>query len=250
MLKRYGLALALASLALLIRDALPVPEGTAVYQLPIAAVVLSAWYGGRGPGLFASLICATVVEYRFIPPVNSFDLSPDYALGFFIFIALCLLLTEFGARRRRAAQALRVSEERFRALVRFPYGLALLAMAVALALTLAAERLGLENLDLPFLLIAIAVAVWYGGPRPGAAAVVAGILGHSFVTHPENLALALTHIGAFIVFALVIGGFTARRRASSATSSAHSTSFRRKLQSARARQASSISPTTRSSSAT
>ena len=35
-LKRYGLALALAGLALLIRNALPVPEGTAIYQLPIA----------------------------------------------------------------------------------------------------------------------------------------------------------------------------------------------------------------------
>ena len=52
-LKRYGLALACAVLALLIRGALPVPEGTTVYQLPLAAVVLSAWLGGRGPGICA-----------------------------------------------------------------------------------------------------------------------------------------------------------------------------------------------------
>jgi hypothetical protein len=55
------LALALANLALLIRHTLPVPEGTTIYQLPIVAVVMSAWFGGRGPGLFASLICATVI---------------------------------------------------------------------------------------------------------------------------------------------------------------------------------------------
>ena len=57
LLKRYGLAMALAGLALLLRGVLPFPEGTAIYQLPIAAVVLSAWYGGRGPGLvrFADL---------------------------------------------------------------------------------------------------------------------------------------------------------------------------------------------------
>ena len=113
-LKRYGLALVLAGLALLIRGSLPFLHGTAIYQLPIAAVVLSAWYGGRGPGLFALLICATGILYWFIPPVNSFEMSPDYALAFFIFIALCLFLSEFGAGRRRAEHALRAGEERFR----------------------------------------------------------------------------------------------------------------------------------------
>jgi K+-sensing histidine kinase KdpD len=116
-LTRYGLAAALASLALLIRDALPVPEGTTIYQLPIAAVVLSAWYGGRGPGLFASLICAMGLLYWIIPPSDSFELPSDYALGFSIFIALCLLLSAFSAGRRRAEHALRATEERFRALV-------------------------------------------------------------------------------------------------------------------------------------
>ena len=35
------------------------PEGTtSVPQLPLAAVILSAWYGDTGPGLFAWFICA------------------------------------------------------------------------------------------------------------------------------------------------------------------------------------------------
>jgi len=120
-LKRYGVALVLAGLALFFRGVLPLREGTAIYQLPIVAVVLSGWFGGRGPGLFAALICATGILYRFVPPANSFELPPDYALGFFIFIALSLLLSEFSAGRRRAAHALRVSEERFRALVQFSF---------------------------------------------------------------------------------------------------------------------------------
>ena len=113
-LKRYGLALVLAGLALLLRGSLPLLQGTAIYQLPIAAVVLSAWYGGRGPGLLASLICATGILYWFVPPENSFELSPEYALAFFIFLALSLLLCEFSAGRRRALHALRAGEERFR----------------------------------------------------------------------------------------------------------------------------------------
>jgi PAS domain S-box-containing protein len=120
-LRRYGLALVLAGLALLLRGILPFKEGTAIYQLPLAAVVLSAWYGGRGPGLFAALICITGSSYWFVPPVNSFATSPDHMLPFFIFVALCLLLSEFSAKHRRAAQALRASEERFRALVQFSF---------------------------------------------------------------------------------------------------------------------------------
>ena len=121
LLKRYGLALALSGLALGIRAALPVPVGTTIYQLPIVAVVLSGWLGGRGPGLFASIICVTGVWYWFIPPVNTFDVAAGYQLPFAIFIGLCLLLTEFSGGRRRTEHALRASEERFRTLVQFSF---------------------------------------------------------------------------------------------------------------------------------
>jgi PAS domain S-box-containing protein len=114
LLKRYGLALAVACVALLLRKWLPVREGTTVYQLPLVAVVLASWYGGRGPGLFASLICWIGVLYWLIPPADSFVLSAEYELGFGIFIALCLFITEFSAARWRVARALEESERRFR----------------------------------------------------------------------------------------------------------------------------------------
>ena len=113
LLKRYGLALALAGFAVFLRGALPFPQGAGIYQLLLAAVVLSAWYGGRGPGLLASLICLIGAAWL-IPPVGSFHVSAEHVLPFSIFIALCLLLTEFGASRRRAQQAMEESERRFR----------------------------------------------------------------------------------------------------------------------------------------
>ena len=119
-LKRYGVAVALAGLALTLRGVLPFPEGAGIYQLPLAAVVLSAWYGGRGPGLLASLISVIGAMYL-LPPVNTFKVSPDHALPLSIFIALCLLLTEFSTGRRRVEHAFRASEERFRTLVQFSF---------------------------------------------------------------------------------------------------------------------------------
>jgi PAS domain S-box-containing protein len=113
LLKRYGLALASAGFALFLRGVLPFPQGAGIYQLLIAAVVVSAWYGGRGPGLLASLICVIGAAWL-VPPVGSFHVSPAHALPYSIFIALCLLLTEFGASRRRAQQAMEESERRFR----------------------------------------------------------------------------------------------------------------------------------------
>ena len=107
---RYGVALALGGLALLLRGVLPFREGTSVYQLPIAAVVLSAWYGGRGPGWLASLVCAMGASYLFVPPVHSFDTASEHVLPLAIFATLCVLLTEFSAGRRRAEQALRASD--------------------------------------------------------------------------------------------------------------------------------------------
>ena len=114
LLKRYGLALALACVAVLVRKLLPVREGTTVYQLPLMAVVLAGWYGGRGPCLLASLACWIGVLYWLLPPADSFDLPSEYQLGFAIFVALCLFITEFSAARWRVQRALQESERRFR----------------------------------------------------------------------------------------------------------------------------------------
>jgi PAS domain S-box-containing protein len=113
-LKRYGIASACAIVALLVRYAMPVPEGTTIYQLPLAAVIVSAWLGGRGPGWLAFLLCAFGILYWLVPPANSFHLPADYVLGFALFICLCLLLIEFSAARWRVERALEESERRFR----------------------------------------------------------------------------------------------------------------------------------------
>ena len=121
LLERYGVALALAALALSLRGVLPFEEGTSVFQLPLAAVLIGAWYGGRGPGLLASAICIVGAWYLFLPPVMSWQIAPGHVLPLWIFAGLCLLVTLFAGGRRSTEQALRASEQRFHALVQFSF---------------------------------------------------------------------------------------------------------------------------------
>jgi signal transduction histidine kinase len=106
-LVRYGFALGLACIALLLRKLIPIRAGIAIYQLAVAAVVVSAWLGGRGPGLFALLVSAAGIVYWFIPPEDSLlPIPPEYAVSLFLFGAVGLLVIEFSVARRRAEEAL------------------------------------------------------------------------------------------------------------------------------------------------
>jgi PAS domain S-box-containing protein len=106
LLRRYGVAVALAVSALVLRAVLPVPEGTAPYQISLVAVVLSAWYGGRAPGFLTALISILGVWYWLVPPVGTWEIAPEHVLVFVIFVALCVFLVEFSAGRQRIERAL------------------------------------------------------------------------------------------------------------------------------------------------
>jgi PAS domain S-box-containing protein len=98
-----------------------------------------------------------------------------------------------------------------------PYGLALLAVACALGLALAAESVSLGNVGLPIFLMAIAATVWYAGTGPGVLAIVlASLLFNYYFTEPRYSfyiqAVDRVYFGVFVLFALLIGWFSSRRR--------------------------------------
>src|SRR5688500_2827971 len=67
--RRYGLALLATLLALLLRLGLgEAVQGTGTFLYFIPAVMLSAWYGGFGPGLLATLAGAVAGAYWLIDP--------------------------------------------------------------------------------------------------------------------------------------------------------------------------------------
>lgn len=106
--RRYGVAVLTVTLALLLTLLLlPTLQRTPT-PLFFAAVILSAWYGGFGPGLLATILSALSISYFF--------LHLGLALPI-VFGLVALSIAWLSTSRQQSQQQLRSSEENFRLLV-------------------------------------------------------------------------------------------------------------------------------------
>src|SRR5215203_6149829 len=117
---RYGvamLAVGVALLAKLLLDPLTVQDTP--FLLVFSAIIVSAWYGGLGPGLLATVVSALATDYFF--------LYPRGILTGFSVEGIDVLTSSLRSARDRAQrstlearsheESLRESEERFRLMV-------------------------------------------------------------------------------------------------------------------------------------
>jgi signal transduction histidine kinase len=105
--RRYGVALLSVIAAFTVTQALwpwVAPHPTPLF---LAAVMLSALYGGLGPSLAATALAALVVDYFFIPPTSGIELSVDNAVRTAVFVAVALLISWIDAARKQAEAELR-----------------------------------------------------------------------------------------------------------------------------------------------
>jgi K+-sensing histidine kinase KdpD len=65
--------------------------------------MLSSWYGGLLPGLFATVLSWLALDYYFIPPIDSLAMKPEEVPAMIIFgVAACFISwLNSGARRVR-----------------------------------------------------------------------------------------------------------------------------------------------------
>lgn len=105
----YGLAIFSVTLALLITKSVQ----PTVFPTPLffAAIVITTWFGGTGPGIFAIAFATLVLDYYFISPVPGFTLRTADLPYLAEFVPPALLSGWFTRKRKEAETALKEARD-------------------------------------------------------------------------------------------------------------------------------------------
>src|SRR5678815_5570830 len=111
--KRPAVAVALTIAALGVTPVIQPILGSEPSLMFVAAVALSTRYGGRGAGLLSGALSVLALDYFFVPPLGSIDLShPTQLMHLVVFLFIALLVGESTAALRRARLAAEGNAER------------------------------------------------------------------------------------------------------------------------------------------
>jgi len=111
--KRPAVAVALTIAALGVTLVIQPILGSEPSLMFVAAVALSTRYGGRGAGLLSGALAVLALDYFFVPPLGSIDLShPTQLMHLVVFLFIALLVGESTAALRRARLAAEGNAER------------------------------------------------------------------------------------------------------------------------------------------
>jgi C4-dicarboxylate-specific signal transduction histidine kinase len=70
------------------------------------SVMLSSWYGGIWPGVFAALLSVVALDYYFIPPLYALGISLEEAPDMIVFVATGLFIGWLSGEQKRAKESL------------------------------------------------------------------------------------------------------------------------------------------------
>src|SRR5215218_4872646 len=118
---RYGVATLAVGVALLVKLLLdPLTVQDTPFLLVFSAIIVSAWYGGLGPGLMATGMSVLATDYFFLYPkgaLSGFSVEGIDVATFVLEGVLVSVLTSSLRSARSHQESLRESEERFRLMV-------------------------------------------------------------------------------------------------------------------------------------
>jgi C4-dicarboxylate-specific signal transduction histidine kinase len=103
----YLIAVLSVAAALIISRLPAVHLQDAPVSLFLCAVILSAWFGGVGPGFLATALSALAFNYYFLPPIYSFGPKPEEIPRLVVFTVSALFVGTLSAAERSATESLR-----------------------------------------------------------------------------------------------------------------------------------------------
>lgn len=106
---RYGLAVISVAAALVLTIWLE--HYTDITPLFYAAIVVGAWFGGRGPGLLAVVLSELAIDYYFVPPFYSLRLGPKPISFMVVFGVLAIFTSWMSSKRRQAEEELKQARD-------------------------------------------------------------------------------------------------------------------------------------------
>lgn len=103
---RYGLSLIAVGVVVILRSVmLPTWSLEHPYVLFYPAIILAGWFGGFGPGVFATLLAAFALAYLWFPPLYSFRIgSQQDAAALMLFVAINFFISLLNEALLRAKQ--------------------------------------------------------------------------------------------------------------------------------------------------
>ena len=102
----YGIAVVSVAAVLTLSQLPAVHLQDAPVSLFLCAVILTAWFGGIGPGLLATALSALAFNYYFLPPIHSMTLKTDEIPRLAIFTVSALFVGALSAAERNATESL------------------------------------------------------------------------------------------------------------------------------------------------
>lgn len=106
-IRRYATAVLFWGVALLLSRWPPLHLESAPVSLFLCAVMLGAWFGGKGPACVAIALSSLGFYYSFLPPLDTFAAKPGQMARFAVFFLSALLVGAVSAAQRRATESLR-----------------------------------------------------------------------------------------------------------------------------------------------
>src|SRR5580700_3952637 len=120
-LRRVLLSYLVASMSVGLAMMVGLILGSAIKQTAapfFCAVMLSSWYGGLWPGVFAGVLSVVALDYFFIPPLYALGIGPEDAVDMIVFVATALFISWLNSEQNRAKESIRRARDELDARVR------------------------------------------------------------------------------------------------------------------------------------